>query len=412
MPDHAGPVLPVPSVRGAPPAFHVLAKPTGAICNLACDYCFFLSKEQLYPGSPFRMSEDLLEQYVRQLLEAHRTPVVTVAWQGGEPTMMGLDFYRRMIELVHRYRRADQVIEHTIQTNATLIDDDWAAFLAEHDFLVGVSIDGPPALHDAYRRDKGGKPTYERVIRGLRTLQAHGVRWNALTTVNRANEEHPIEVYRHLRDDLGAEFIQFIPIVERPSPGGIPTGVEVTERTVSPEGYGAFLISVFDEWVRRDVGRVFVQMFDSTLASFLDVPGSMCVHSRTCGTALALEHNGDLYSCDHFVEPDHLLGNIATTHLLELVASPQQVAFGQAKQDTLPRVCRECPVRFACHGGCPKDRVALTPDGDRGLHYLCPSYLAFFTHVDRPMRVMAAALRSGRQADEVMAWTARMDARP
>ncbi|MFL6162481.1 MAG: anaerobic sulfatase maturase [Jatrophihabitantaceae bacterium] len=395
----------------APDTFHVLAKPTGAICNLNCEYCFFLAKEELYPGSTFRMSETVLRTYLRQLLESHRAPLVTVAWQGGEPTMMGLDFYRRVMGYLDEIARPGQQIEHTIQTNATLIDDEWAAFLAERDFLVGVSIDGPRRLHDAYRLDKGGKPTFDRVIRGLDRLRAHGVRWNALTTVNRANEEHGATVYAFLRDELGAEHIQFIPIVERPAPGGIPTGATVTDRSVTPPGYGRFLVEVFDDWVRHDVGRVFVQMFDSTLASFLDVPGSLCVHSETCGTALALEHNGDLYSCDHFVEPAHLLGNIAEHHLLELVASPQQQAFGNAKRDSLPAYCRRCDVRFACHGGCPKDRFTTTPDGDPGLHYLCQSYQLFFRHVDRPMRVMAAALRSGRTADEVMAWCRRQDRR-
>lgn len=403
-----GPPRPA-AVVGAPTSFHLLAKPTGAICNLDCSYCFFLSKEELYPGSSFRMGDGLLREYLRQLLESHRTAEVTVAWQGGEPTLMGLDFFRRAVELVEQLRRPGQRIEHTIQTNGTLVDDEWAGFFAEHDVLVGISIDGPRSLHDAYRVDKGGKPTFDRVIRGLDRLKAHGVRWNALTTVHRANEAHGAEVYRFLRDDLEAEFIQLIPIVERPSPGGIPTGDTVTDRSVSALGYGRFLVEVFEEWVRRDVGRVYVQMFDSTLASFVGVPGSLCVHSETCGTALALEHNGDLYSCDHFVEPEHLLGNIGERHMLELVASPQQQAFGDAKRDSLPAFCRRCDVRFACHGGCPKDRFTTTPDGEPGLHYLCPSYQLFFRQVDRPMRVMAAALRAGGDADEVMAWCRRRD---
>ncbi len=250
--------------------------------------------------------------------------------------MMGLDFYRHVLEIVERHRRPGQVIEHTIQTNATLIDDTWATFLAEHDFLVGVSIDGPAHLHDVYRRDKGGKPTFDRVLRGLRTLQAHGVRWNALTTINSANEDHPLEVYRFLRDDLGASTSSSSRSWSGPRPERIPTGNQVTDRSVSPGGYGSFLSAVFDEWVRRDVGRVFVQMLDTTLANYLDVPGGMCVHARTCGTAVALEHTGDLYSCDHFVEPDHLLGNITDIPMLELISSPKQVAFGQAKHDDLP----------------------------------------------------------------------------
>jgi uncharacterized protein len=410
MPRSAGfPPRPA-ATRGAPSSFHVLAKPTGAICNLDCSYCFFLSKEELYPGSAFRMSDDVLSQYLRQLLEAHRGPEVTVSWQGGEPTLMGLDFFRRTMARVEELAGPGRRVEHTMQTNGTLIDDAWAAVLAQHDVLVGISIDGPRAAHDAYRVDKGGKPTFDRVIRGLKRLKAHGVRWNALTTVHHANEDHGLEVYRFLRDDLGAEFIQFIPIVERPSPGGIPTGDQVTDRSVSPGGYGRFLVEVFEEWVRRDVGAVFVQMFDSTLASFVGAPGSLCVHSETCGTALALEHNGDLYSCDHFVEPDYLLGNIRDRHLLEMVASPQQRAFGDAKRNALPAYCRSCDVRFACHGGCPKDRFTTTPDGEGGLHYLCPSYQHYFRHVDSPMRFMTAALRSGHDADHVMAWYARRDA--
>src|SRR5664280_362328 len=242
-------------VSGAPPSFHVLAKPTGAICNLDCSYCFFLSKEELYPGSEFRMSDDLLTLYLRQLLESHAGPEVTVAWQGGEPTMMGLDFFRRAVDLVTELVRPGQRVEHTMQTNGTLIDDQWAAFLAQHDFLVGISIDGPRDLHDAYRVDKGGKPTFDRVIRGLDRLKARGVRWNVLTTVHRANEDHGLGVYWFLRDDLGAEFVQLIPIVERPSPGGIPTGDQVTERSVSPAGYGRFLVEVSRSGCAATSGR-------------------------------------------------------------------------------------------------------------------------------------------------------------
>lgn len=403
-PAGSPPPPPPASTSAAPPAFTVLAKPTGAICNLDCSYCFFLSKEELYPGAKFRMNDEVLDEYLRQLLESHRTPDVTVVWQGGEPTLMGLDFFRRAIERVERLAGPDRSISHVLQTNGTLIDDEWAAVLAEHDVLVGISIDGPRDLHDAYRVDKGGKPTFDRVIRGLERLKAHSVRWNVLTTVHHANEAHGARVYHFLRDELGAEFIQFIPIVELPSPGGIPTGSVVTDRSVSPGGFGSFLVEVFEEWVVRDVGEVFVQMFDSTLASFVGTGGSLCVHNETCGTSLALEHNGDLYSCDHFVEPDHLLGNIRENHMLELIASPQQRSFGEAKRDSLPAYCRKCDVRFACQGGCPKDRFMTTPDGEPGLHYLCESYQHWFRHVDRPMRFMASALASGGRADDVMSW--------
>jgi len=403
--------------------FHLMAKPTGAVCNLDCDYCFFLSKEQLYPGSPFRMPDDVLEAYLGGLLEAHRgVDEVVVAFQGGEPTMMGLDFFRQVLEIERRLVQPGQSVLNTLQTNATLLDDEWAAFLREHGFLVGVSIDGPPAMHDAYRHDKGGKPTFDRVVRGLEALTRHGVEWNALTTVNAANQHHGREVYRFLRDDLGASFIQFIPIVERATPQTLPLvsggwtaraerplyvqeGDLVTERSVRPDAYGRFMIEVFDEWVRHDVGEVFVQAFDTALAHWLDMPEiGLCVHAEACGRSLALEHNGDVYSCDHFVEPAHLVGNLADGRtLLQIVDSPQQQAFGLAKRDTMPAQCRDCDVKFACYGGCPKDRFALTESGEPGLNYLCAGYLAFFRHIDQPMKVMAERLRAGGEAADVMA---------
>ena len=402
--------------------FHVLAKPTGAVCNLDCKYCFFLSKEMLYPGSRFRMADQLLETYVRQLLESEAGPEVSIAWQGGEPTLMGLDFFKRAVDYAERYKRPDQTLAYTIQTNGTRLDDEWAAFFKAHKYLVGLSIDGPRELHDAYRVDKGGQGTFDSVIRGWRLLQKHGVDVNILCTVHAANGDHPRDVYRFFRDELGAEFLQFIPIVERvsaemlplanrgwgergsdPRPLYVLEGNEVTDRSVRSEQWGRFLIGIFDEWIRADVGRVFVQMFDAALASWVGLPSAMCIFNETCGSALALEHNGDLYSCDHFVEPKHLLGNIQQVHMLQLVTSEQQRQFGLAKRDTLPRYCRECSVRFACHGECPKNRFITTPDGEPGLNYLCAGYKAFFTHIDRPMRMMAELLRQGRYADEVMA---------
>jgi uncharacterized protein len=405
----------------APASFHLLAKPTGAICNLDCTYCFFLSKEMLYPGSRFRMADDLLETYLRQLIEAHaRSPGVVVAWQGGEPTMMGLDFFRRSVELAEGMRLPGQRITYTIQTNGTLLDDDWGRFLAEHGFLVGLSIDGPREIHDAYRVDKGGKGSFDRVMAGLDVLRGHEVEWNALTTVHAANEHAGREVYRFLRDECGARFMQFIPIVERATaetlaianagwgdrvrdrPLYVLEGSLVTDRSVSPEGYGRFLIDVFEEWKRRDIGEVYVQMFDVTLANHYGEPPGLCVHTETCGLALALEHTGDLYSCDHFVEPPYKLGNITESRMIDLIVLPQQRAFGRAKRDTLPRYCLECDVRFACHGGCPKDRFATTPDGEPGLHYLCPSYKAFFHHVDPAMRAMVDLLDAGRAPAELV----------
>lgn len=398
----AAPALPEPRPLTAPASFHVLAKPSGPICNLDCRYCFFLSKEALYPGDRFRMPDDVLAAYVRQVLEAQAVPEVTIAWQGGEPTLLGVDFFRRALALVDEHRRPGQTVHHTIQTNGTLLTDEWCALLAEHRFLVGLSIDGPPALHDAYRVDKRGAPTFDKVRRGWDLLRAHGVDTNVLCTVHAANQHAPLEVYRFFRDDLGARHVQFIPIVERENDTGFQEGDTVTDRSVDPQAWGRFLVAVFDEWLVRDVGTVFVQMFDAALASWLDLPATMCIFSETCGNAVALEHNGDLYSCDHFVEPAHLLGNIMATHMVDLLASPRQRAFGVAKRDTLPRYCRECAVRFACHGECPKNRFTLTPDGEAGLNYLCAGYQAFFTHVDGPMRLMAALLRQGRYADEVM----------
>jgi uncharacterized protein len=408
-------------MASAPPAFHLLAKPTGPICNLDCEYCFFLSKEMLYPGDRFRMADELLETYLRQLLEAHRTPDVTVAWQGGEPTMMGLDFFRRSIELVERHRRPWQRVHHTIQTNGVLVDEAWAQFFADHGFLVGLSVDGPRDVHDAHRVDKRGQGSFDRVMAGYEHLRAAGAEVNVLCTVHAANQDRGLEVYRFFRDEMGVRFIQFIPIVERTTETLLPlanlgwstdrndkrplyvqAGDQVTDRSVAADGYGRFLVDVFDEWVARDVGEVFVQMFDVALANWHGEPPGLCVFSETCGTALALEHNGDVYSCDHYVEPDHLLGTITDTPLADLVASDQQVAFGRAKRDTLPRYCRECDVRFACHGGCPRNRFTTTPDGEPGLNYLCPSYQAFFRHVDPTMRRMSDLLARGRAPSEVV----------
>lgn len=379
--------------------FHLLAKPSGPICNLDCQYCFFLSKEALYPGDRFRMVDELVETYLRQLLDAQPDGPVVIAWQGGEPTLMGVDFFARAVEVAERFRRPGQTIEHTIQTNGTLLDDAWGELLARHGFLVGLSIDGPPELHDAYRVDKRGEPTSAKVLRGWEVLRRHQVDVNVLCTVHAANQDHPLEVYRYLRDTLGAEHVQLIPIVEQVEVDGVPTG-ELTDRSVDPVAWGRFLTTVFDEWLAHDVGRVFVQMFDAALGSWYGVGSSMCIFRPTCGDALALEHNGDVYSCDHFVDPEHLLGNIATTQMVELVRSPRQRAFGQAKADTLPGQCRSCDVRFACNGECPKNRIAVTSDGEPRLNHLCAGYYEFFHHIDGPMRVMADLLRAGRAPAE------------
>ncbi|MCE5314609.1 MAG: anaerobic sulfatase maturase [Armatimonadota bacterium] len=382
-------------------AFHVMAKPTGAVCNLRCNYCFFLKKEHLYPGSSFRMTDEIMENYIRQTIEAHHTPSVTIAWQGGEPTLMGLDFFRRSIEIERKYHRPGMTIENTIQTNGVLIDEDWCRFLHDNHFLVGLSLDGPKDMHDAYRRDRAGNSVYNRVIRAVKLMQAHDVQFNILCTVNAINSKHPLRLYRFFRDKLQTSYLQFIPIVERVD-SSLQEGGRVTDTSVGPEQYGRFLIEIFDEWVRRDVGRVFVQFFDGVLASWLHGRSTLCVLGPTCGESVVLEHNGDVYSCDHFVEPEHLLGNITQMPIDQLVNSERQRCFGSAKFDALPGYCHECKYLFTCHGECPKNRFLHTPDGEVGLNYLCAGLRAFFEHSERPMRIMADLLRRGHYADEVM----------
>lgn len=413
----------------APPRFHLLAKPSGSTCNIDCTYCFFLSKEALYPNDRHRMSEATLETYIRQLLESHRTHEVTVAWQGGEPTLMKLEFFRRAVELVDRYRRPGQRVEHTFQTNGVLLDDVWCAFFKEHGFLVGLSVDGPRELHDAYRRTRRGTGTFDLVMRGWRHLRDHGVDFNILCTVNAANQHHGRAVYRFFRDELDAKWMQFIPIVERATEQTLPlanqgwsaapgrkrllytqTGSLVTERSVGGEQYGRFLIDIFEEWVRRDVGQVYVQLFDVTLEAYFG-RHLLCIHAPTCGYGPALEHNGDLYTCDHYVEPGQKLGNIHETHMLKLVSSPQMRRFGDAKRATLTRQCLQCEVRSLCNGGCPKDRFVASRDGESGHNYLCRGLELFFTHTRPPMRTMAQLLMRGRAPAEVMALTAAEDTR-
>ncbi len=384
-----------------------MAKPVGAICNLDCAYCYFLSKELLFPGSRFRMARETLESYIRQYLAAQPPGEVTFAWQGGEPTLLGLAFFELAVELQREHCPPGRRIVNTIQTNGTKLDDDWCRFFRRHGFLVGISIDGPADLHDAYRVDKAGAGSFARVMAGLATLQRHGVAFNVLTTVHAANEHAPLRVYRFLRDEVGARYLQFIPIVERDNATGFQQGTAVTTRSVGAAAYGAFMQIIFDEWVVRDVGQVFVQLFDVTLGKHVGERGGLCIFEETCGGALALEHTGDVYSCDHYVEPDHHLGNLVELPLADLVDDPRQRAFGLAKRDTLPRQCRDCDVRWLCHGGCPKDRIRRTADGEEGLNYLCEGYYAFFTHTGQLMRFMANEIRHRRPPANVMRYAAR-----
>jgi serine-type anaerobic sulfatase-maturating enzyme len=396
-----GPLPPAP-----PRAFHVLAKPAGARCNCACDYCFYLDKEALYPGSDQRMSDEVLDGYIRQMIEAHaERPEVEFAWQGGEPTLLGLDFFRRAVGLQRRYARPGRRVRNSLQTNGLLLDEAWCGFLRENDFLVGLSLDGPRDLHDAYRRDRAGRSVFDRVLRAAGLMRRLGVEFNVLCTVNAANSRRPLDVYRFFRDELGTRYVQLIPIVEKGREGSPP----VSARSVDPGDYGRFLVAVFDEWVRRDVGTMFVTLFDNVLASYVFGESSVCVFRRECGDALALEHNGDLYACDHFVAPPYRLGNILREPLADLVASEGQRSFGRAKSAALPRACRECPYLFACNGECPKNRLLTAPDGEPGLNWLCAGLKAFFAHTERPMRIMAGLLSQGRPASDVMDVLARED---
>ncbi len=407
---------PVQTLHTATRPFHVMAKPIGPICNLDCKYCFYLEKEHLYAGErKWAMPDDVLEQYIRHYIQSQPGDLVSFTWQGGEPTLLGVRFFRGIIELQRKYADG-RTIDNALQTNGTLLDDEWGGFLAEHKFLVGLSIDGPPDVNDVYRIDKQGRPTGERVLRGIDVLKQHNVDFNTLTVVNRTNSRQPLEIYRYLRD-IGSGFIQFIPLVERnaaedgpfkemglglagppePEADAHKEFASVTDWSVRPVDYGAFLGTIFDEWVRRDVGRTFVQMFDVALGNWLHMltgrqTPSLCFFSETCGDALAIEHNGDVYSCDHYVYPTYKLGNITQRPLGEMVNSSFQRKFGADKRDTLPTYCRQCEVRFACHGECPKHRFLKTPSGEAGLNYLCGGYRKFFNHIDPHMRAMVALL--------------------
>lgn len=375
--------------------FHLLIKPVGAACPLACQYCYYLEKAAYYPGSNFRMDDETLERVTAAYLHANPASEVVFGWQGGEPLLAGLDFYRRALEFQTRHARPGQRAVNTMQTNAILVNDEWACFFAAHGFLVGVSIDGPPELHDRYRRDRQGRPTYERVVAGLKVLQAHQVEHNALVTVNRANAERPLEVYRHLTG-LGFEHLQFIPIVERQS----QRSRNVTPWSVRPAAFGGFLCAVFDYWARHDVGRVFIQGFESALAVWMGGPASLCVYAPECGSALAVEHTGDLYACDHFVYPECLRGQVTMATLETLVEGAEQQAFGAAKAD-LSQDCRKCSALRFCWGDCPKHRLRFGRDG-KPISCLCPAYRRFFTHSAQVLEAMANEIRAGRSAENVM----------
>ena len=378
---------------------YVMPKPVGSMCNMACEYCYYLEKKGYYPEAKRQlMSEATLEEFTRQYIEAQTTPEVMFTWHGGEATMRPLDFYRKAVELQRRYA-GGRLIANCLQTNATLLTDEWCRFLKENDWLVGVSIDGPQRFHDEYRRSRAGKPSFLNVMRGIQMLQRHGVEWNALAVVNDYNADYPVEFYRFFKN-IGCRFIQFTPVVERIAANDmladVATAGEMAPFSVTPEQWGSFLIGVFDEWVKEDVGKVFVQIFDATLANWVGQQPGVCTLAEQCGHAAAMEWNGDVYSCDHFVFPAYKLGNIHDKHLIEMMGSDRQLAFGAAKRDSLPSQCNACEWKFACHGECPRNRFAVTASGEPGLNYLCEGYRRFFSHVAPYMDFMKAEYEAGR----------------
>ena len=394
-----------------------MTKPVGPICNLDCRYCYYLEKEKLYPtGTGFRMEPPLLEEYIRQYITSQAVPEISFAWQGGEPTLLGVEYFRQVVAFQKKHAGGKR-IQNALQTNGVLLNDEWCEFFTANNFLIGLSLDGPRELHDRYRVDKAGKPSFDRVLQGLGFLKKHKTEFNTLTVVNRANSQQPLEVYRFLKE-TGSTYLQFIPLVERkpnagakahdldfsepPTAGKWSPSEPVTAWSVESRQYGEFLVAIFDEWVRQDVGKVFVQLFDSALGSWMGVGASLCVFAETCGTALVLEHNGDLYACDHYVYPRYKLGNLLNQTLEAMVSSPEQRRFGAEKQTTLPKYCRDCEVRFACHGECPKHRFLRTVDGEPGLNYLCAGYKRFFNHIDQPMRAIAALVQRGQPAALIM----------
>lgn len=378
---------------------YVMPKPVGSACNMACTYCYYLEKKRYYPDATRQMmSESTLEEFIRQYIAAQTTPEVMFTWHGGEATMRQVDFYRKAVEIQKRYAGGRR-IENCLQTNATLLNDEWCRFLRQEEWLVGVSIDGPEEFHNEYRRTPAGKPSFRNVMRGIQLLQRHGVEWNALAVVNDYNADYPVEFYRFFKE-IGCRFIQFTPVVERLKPdrmlADVASGGEMADFSVTPEQWGSFLTGVFDEWRREDVGKVFVQIFDATLANWVGAEPGVCSLAPTCGHAAAMEWNGDVYSCDHFVFPAYKLGNIHDSTIIAMMGSDRQLKFGAAKRDSLPRQCRACRWLSLCNGECPRNRFAVTADGEPGLNYLCEGYRTFFKHSAPYFEFMARELQAGR----------------
>ncbi len=403
--------------KGTGHGIHVVAKPIGPVCNLNCEYCFYLEKQKLFgPNEQYRMTDDVLSAFITNYITSQPTPIVEFVWQGGEPTLLGINFYKKVIELQKQFS-GTKIITNSVQTNGTLLNDEWCAFLKKHNFMVGISIDGPKEVHDRYRRDRKGKGTFDRGMQGLRLLQKHSVEYNVLACVARETAQRPLEVYRFFKDE-GVEFIQFSPVVERmpdsssrqiglrlAGPASLSTGDEqtgVTPWTVIPEEYGDFLIAVYEEWVRNDVGNIFVTNFEWALNAWIGNPSPVCIHAKQCGRSVAIEHNGDVYACDHCVYPDYRLGNIRTDTLSGMVEQSLQSGFGISKETAMPRWCRECGVLAACQGGCPKHRFSMTHYKEPGLHYLCEGYKKFFFHIRKYLQAMTQLLENGLPASYIM----------
>ena len=402
-----------------PNAFNVMVKPTGSICNLNCTYCYYLEKKNLFPETnDFRLKEDLLEKFIKEYIESQQVSIVTFVWQGGEPTLLGLDYFKKVIEFEKKYS-CGKTIENAFQTNGTTLSDEWCKFFSDNNILIGISIDGEEHIHDHYRRTISGKPTFKKVMRGIELLHKHKVEFNTLSCVNNYNVHYATETYRFLKK-IGSGFIQFLPVVERianrQEAGSLNLvlpdfrmAASVTDWSVNGKDFGSFLISIFDEWVRNDVSKSYIQIFDTTLANLVGEMPGLCVFSETCGESLVMEHNGDLFACDHYVYPEYLLGNITETPMIDMAKSQRQFDFGIDKRNKLPAYCLHCDVRYACHGECPKHRFINTPDGKPGLNYLCEGYKMFFHHVEPYMKYMAEELEHKRSPANVMNWIKNKD---
>ena len=389
---------------------YVMLKPASAHCNLACKYCYYLEKNKLYPTAQRHlMSDEMLEQFTREYIEAQTMSQVLFTWHGGEPLLRSIDFYRKALSLQQKYA-GGRHIDNVIQTNGTLLTDEWCEFFAQNHWLVGISIDGPQPYHDHYRLTAAGKPSWKKVMQGIKLLKKHGVEWNAMAVVNAYNANHPLEFYRFFKEN-GCQFLQFTPIVERLTRHedgrtlaslADKNEISLSEASVTPEQWGYFLCAIFDEWVRKDVGKIFVEIFDCTLANWMGISPGICAYSKECGHAGVMEHNGDVYSCDHFVFPEYKLGNIRDYSLIDMLYGEQQQEFSRLKHSSLPRQCKECDMEFACHGECPKNRFMKDKYGDSGLNYLCPGYYHYYQHVAPYMDYMKQELMSQRPPSNIM----------